>query len=251
MGALHEGHLALVATAKRSADVVVCSIFVNPTQFNDPADLAKYPRTPESDARKLEEAGCDVLFMPPYKEMYEPGEQWHLDLGALEQVLEGRFRPGHFQGVTQVVNKLFHIMEPDMAFFGQKDFQQFRVITKMAELLHLPVKLVMHPIVRERSGLAMSSRNTRLSEDGKQRALILSETLGLVAAGFGKKPLTELRAEAMEHLIQVGDVEPEYLEICNPETLESAKDGDKEAVVLVAARVEGVRLIDNRLLTFY
>jgi pantoate--beta-alanine ligase len=251
MGALHEGHIALVEMAKGSTGLVVCSIFVNPTQFNDPADLARYPRTPESDVRQLEEAGCDVLFMPPYEEMYEPRERWHLDLGALEEVLEGKFRPGHFQGVTQVVARLLHIVEPEMAFFGQKDFQQFRVIAKMTELLRLPVKLRMHPIVRERSGLAMSSRNTRLSESGKQKALILWKTLSLVAAGFGKKPLAALRTEGLALLSEADGVDAEYLEICNPHTLESAEDGDKEAVVLAAAWVEGVRLIDNRLLTFY
>jgi pantoate--beta-alanine ligase len=156
MGALHNGHLSLIARAQQQTSLVVCSIFVNPTQFNDPKDLEKYPRPIESDIAKLEGAGCDVLFNPEVSEMYAGNEQWHLNIGELESLLEGASRPGHYQGVTQVVNKLFDIVQPDLAFFGQKDYQQYLVINKMIELLNLPVKLVMCPIEREPDGLAMS-----------------------------------------------------------------------------------------------
>src|SRR5476649_2925499 len=149
MGALHQGHLSLIERAQQQNDVIVCSIFVNPTQFNDPKDLEKYPRTLDADTRMLEQVNCDVLFSPSVKEIYDTNEQWHLNIGELEHLLEGKFRPGHYQGVTQVVYKLFTLANPDTAFFGQKDYQQFLIIRKMTELMNLPVKLVMCPIVRE------------------------------------------------------------------------------------------------------
>src|SRR5665213_3851550 len=154
MGALHEGHLSLIKAAQLVSDVVVCSIFVNPTQFNDPADLEKYPRTIEADIKMLQAINCDVLFNPTVNEIYDTHEQWHLPLGELENLLEGKFRPGHYQGVTQVVSILFRLVEPDKAYFGQKDYQQFLIISKMVGMMHLPVKLVMCPIKREPDGLA-------------------------------------------------------------------------------------------------
>lgn len=158
MGALHQGHLSLIEQARQLGDIVVCSIFVNPTQFNDPKDLEIYPRPILSDTEKLETVGCDILFNPEVHEMYAGNEKWHLNIGQLEGLLEGKFRPGHYQGVTQVVYKLFDIVKPDIALFGQKDYQQFLVISKMVELLNLPVKLVMCPIVRETDGLAMPQK---------------------------------------------------------------------------------------------
>ena len=180
MGALHNGHLSLIKQAQQVTDEVVCSIFVNPTQFTDPKDLEKYPRPIASDIEKLEAAGCHVLFNPEVKEMYAENEQWHLELGELEHLLEGKYRPGHYQGVTQVVFKLFDIVKPDYAFFGQKDYQQFLVISKMVQLLNLPVKLVMCQIEREPNGLAMSSRNIHLSAEDEKHALVLSKTLNWV-----------------------------------------------------------------------
>src|ERR1700748_298414 len=146
MGALHQGHLSLLALAQQQTDLVVCSIFVNPSQFNDPKDLEKYPRTIEADTALLEQVKCDVLFYPAVNEIYDDNEQWHLNIGEMEHLLEGKYRPGHYQGVTQVVYKLFNIVKPDKAYFGQKDYQQFLIIRKMVELLNIPVTLVMCPI---------------------------------------------------------------------------------------------------------
>ena len=156
MGALHAGHLSLIEQARQNNDEVVCSIFVNPRQFNDPKDLEKYPRTIEADIRMLEKGNCDILFNPPVSEIYDGNEKWHLNIGEAEHLLEGKVRPGHYQGVTQVVYKLFNIVKPDTAYFGQKDYQQFMIISHMVKQLHLPVKLVMCPILREADGLAMS-----------------------------------------------------------------------------------------------
>src|ERR1035437_4176598 len=156
MGALHSGHLSLIEQAQQNNDEVVCSIFLNPSQYNDPKDLEKYPRTIEADIKMLEQVKCDVLFNPGVNEIYDDNEQWHLSTGGLEHLLEGKFRPGHYQGVTQVVYKLFNIVNPDTAYFGQKDYQQFLIISKMVDQLNMPVKLVMCPIRREADGLAMS-----------------------------------------------------------------------------------------------
>ncbi len=192
MGALHAGHISLVTRARQLADVVVCSIFVNPTQFNDPADLAAYPRPVENDIAMLKEAGCDILFLPEVTEIYETGEKWHLELNGLDTVLEGAMRPGHYQGVTQVVKKLFDAVEPDVALFGQKDYQQYLVICHMVRTLQLPVRLEMGPTVREPDGLAMSSRNIRLSENGRQQALALHAALEIVVSQAGRRPLPVL-----------------------------------------------------------
>lgn len=245
MGALHNGHLSLIAQAQQQTSLVVCSIFVNPTQFNDPKDLEKYPRPIESDIAKLEGSGCDVLFNPEVSEMYAGNEQWHLDLGELETLLEGASRPGHYQGVTQVVNKLFDIVQPDLAFFGQKDYQQYLVINRMIELLHLPVKLVMCPIEREADGLAMSSRNIHLSPDDRKHALILSKTLNWLKAHFDQNNIPQLKAEA-EAMISAGPgVGLDYLAIADGNTLRPATAQTDTFVALVAAKVGNTRLIDN------
>jgi len=248
MGALHAGHLSLIKQAQSQNDVVVCSIFVNPTQFNDPKDLEKYPRTIDADIRMLQDANCDVLFNPDVKEIYDNHEQWHLPLGELEHLLEGEFRPGHYQGVTQVVSILLSVVEPDTAFFGQKDYQQFLVISKMVRMLHIPVKLVMCPIKREPDGLAMSSRNVHLSADERSHALILSKTLNWVKDNFKSTPFPQLKAEAESMISREAGVELEYIEIANGETLKPAPESDKNIVALVAARVGKTRLIDNVIL---
>jgi pantoate--beta-alanine ligase len=248
MGALHQGHLSLLQQAKAANDIAVCSIFVNPTQFNDPKDLEKYPRPIDSDTEKLQSAGCDVLFNPAVDEMYAQNEQWHLNLGELEHLLEGKFRPGHYQGVTQVVYKLFDIVKPNTAFFGQKDYQQFLVISKMVALLNLPVKLVMCHIVREADGLAMSSRNIHLSADDRRHALVLSRSLFSVKEHFEKTDLATLKQQAEEMIKAEEGTNLEYFEIADGQTLQPAKQDSKQIVALVAARVGNTRLIDNVIL---
>ena len=248
MGALHQGHLSLLTQAEKRADITICSIFVNPTQFNDPKDLEKYPRPIESDIQKLELAGCDVLFNPEVSEMYAANEQWHLDLGELEHLLEGKFRPGHYQGVTQVVFKLFDIVKPDVAFFGQKDYQQFLVIQKMVDLLHLPVKLVMCPILREADGLAMSSRNIHLSSDDRHHALILSKTLNWLKINFNPHETSSLTMQCENMINAEPGVQLEYFEIADGGNLHNADDNSKQIVALVAAKVGNTRLIDNMII---
>ncbi len=245
MGALHKGHLSLIEQARRQSDVVVCSIFVNPTQFGDPEDLKKYPRPIESDTEKLKQAGSDVLFNPEVTEMYAGNEQWHLDIGELETLLEGGSRPGHYQGVTQVVYKLFTAIKPDIAFFGQKDYQQFLVISRMVSLLNLPVKLVMCPIQREADGLAMSSRNIHLTSDDRKHALILSRTLNNVKHDFSDDKISELKKQAETVISNEPDVQLAYFEIADGDTLRPADSSSKKIVALVAAKVGNTRLIDN------
>lgn len=248
MGALHNGHLSLIKMAQQQSDVVVCSIFVNPTQFNDPKDLEKYPRPIQADIAKLEAAGCDILFNPEVSEMYAGNEHWHLNIGELENLLEGASRPGHYQGVTQVVSKLFNIVEPDNAFFGQKDYQQFLVINKMVELLHMPVKLIMCPIEREDDGLAMSSRNVHLTASDRKHALVLSQTLNSVKANFVSDNITGLKETAEQIIEAEPDVELSYFELADAETLHPATPQTAHVIALVAAKVGHTRLIDNMII---
>jgi pantoate--beta-alanine ligase len=248
MGALHQGHLSLIALARQQCSLTVCSIFVNPTQFTNPDDLQNYPRPIEADIEKLTAAGCDVLFNPSVNEMYAANEQWHIDLGQLEHLLEGEFRPGHYQGVTQVVFKLFDIVKPDAAFFGQKDYQQVLVITKMVEILNMPVKLVMVPISREAEGLAMSSRNIHLSADDRQHALVLSKALRLVTENFNGENLNQVTKDAIALINAEPDVKLEYFEVADGETLLPATDATHHLVALTAAQVGKTRLIDNMII---
>ncbi len=248
MGALHKGHLGLIELAKQQSTQVVCSIFVNPTQFNDPKDLEKYPRPITDDIRRLEEVNCDILFNPQVTEMYADNEKWHFDMGDLEHLLEGKFRPGHYQGVTQVVNKLFNIVKPDIAFFGQKDYQQFMVISKMVEALEMPVKLVMCPIEREPDGLAMSSRNIHLTPYDREHSLILSKTLNWVKENFDINQIDTLQQQAAQMISNEPGVELEYFEIADGKTLHLATPASESVVALVAARVGKTRLIDNVLI---
>ncbi|WP_196859402.1 pantoate--beta-alanine ligase [Pedobacter sp. CAN_A7] len=249
MGALHKGHVSLIAMAKKQADLVVCSIFVNPTQFTDTKDLEKYPRPLEHDIQQLEEAGCDVVFMPSVEEMYPQPETWQINLGAAEFLLEGEFRKGHYQGVTQIVKKLFDAVEPDLAFFGQKDFQQVLMIEKMVEHFNLEVKIVSCPIIRENDGLAMSSRNIHLTAADHEHALVLSKSLEYVRNNFKSKAIEELVSEAKTMINAEPGVALDYFTIVNGETL--LPETDKNApylVALVAAKVGETRLIDNMLL---
>jgi pantoate--beta-alanine ligase len=245
MGALHPGHLSLIKQARESNDVVVCSIFVNPTQFTDASDLEKYPRPIAHDIEQLEASGCDILFNPPVNEMYADNEQWHLNLGELEHLLEGKFRPGHYQGVTQVVYKLFNIIKPNNAYFGQKDYQQVSVVRRMIELLNMPVNLVMCPIEREPDGLAMSSRNIHLTADDRQHALVLSKALNLTKENFDSNYIEKIQEYAIQLIRHEPGVQLEYFEIVDGDTLHPATENTKSIVALVAAKVGNTRLIDN------
>lgn len=245
MGALHHGHLSLIQLAQQQCDVVICSIFVNPTQFNDPRDLEKYPRPILEDIKKLEDIGCDILFEPAVNEIYDEHEQWHLNIGPLEGLLEGKYRPGHYQGVTQVVYKLFTLVKPDIAYFGQKDYQQFLIINQMVKLLSLPVKLQMCPIKREDDGLAMSSRNIHLSVDDRQHALVLYKTLNHLSQNFDINKLAQLKNGAENTIKNEPGVELGYFEIADGNTLLPADETSKTIVALVAAKVGDTRLIDN------
>lgn len=249
MGALHKGHVSLIHLAQKQAEIVVCSIFVNPTQFTDQKDLDKYPRPLEHDIRMLEEAGCDVVFMPSVQEMYPKAEEWHIDLGPAEFVLEGEFRKGHYQGVTQIVKKLFDAVKPDIAFFGQKDFQQVLMIKNMVSHFDLPIQIVSCPIVREDDGLAMSSRNIHLSEKDRENALVLSRALNYVKENYHNKPVELLVKEARALITLTDGVDLDYFTIANKETLLPEQDKRAgELVALVAAKVGETRLIDNTLL---
>jgi len=246
MGALHEGHLSLITKAKETCDLVVASIFVNPTQFNNPADLDKYPRMPEEDAALLESVGCDFLFLPTTESIYPEGyEHLKMDLAPLDEVMEGKYRPGHFAGVIDVVSRLFDIVKPTHAFFGRKDFQQVMIIKYMTKKLNLTIEIVVGETIREQSGLAMSSRNLRLSEQQKQQATVIYETLS-----FGKEMAPFLSPQEvlieMISIIEASTLELEYLEIVDAETLLPLTDfWLPGATACVVAYCGEVRLIDN------
>jgi pantoate--beta-alanine ligase len=249
MGALHKGHVSLIKIAQQHADLVVCSIFVNPTQFTDPKDLERYPRPLEHDIKMLEDAGCNVVFMPSVKEMYPVKEDWHIDLGPAEFLLEGEFRRGHYQGVTQIVKKLFDAVEPDVALFGQKDFQQVLMIKNMVAHFNMPVELISCPIIREDDGLAMSSRNIHLTPEDRQHSLILSFALAYIKDNFEKEPISHLLSKAKEMINKFSGVELDYLTIADGDTLQPVTEKNQSNLVaLVAAKVGDTRLIDNMLL---
>lgn len=252
MGALHEGHLSLIKKAKETCDKVVVSVFVNPIQFGPSEDFDKYPRTLDKDMELCNSVGVDLVFAPTPKEMY--GEGNRLSNDTLTYVcppffyvnkLCGKTRVGHFDGVCTVVLKLFNIVQPDYGFFGQKDAQQVIIIKKMVKDLNVPIEVIQCPIVREESGLALSSRNKYLSEEGKKDALVLSQILKNIKACFQKgiTDVSALKETAYSYLTDKHDME--YLEILDRNTLEEKPNADKESIALIACRVEGVRLIDN------
>lgn len=249
MGALHEGHVSLIRRAKTSCDIVVVSIFVNPTQFNNPEDLKHYPRTFEKDRDLLAAAGCDAIFFPSVEEMYPTMYKDSWDFGLLSRTLEGDFRPGHFDGVLTVVKKLFEIVKPDEAYFGEKDFQQLSLIRKMTEYEGLPVKVIGSPLIREESGLAMSSRNMRLSESQKKQATAISAALFAMRDAGRKISPEETIALGKAHMEQAG-IKVEYLTIVEADTFEPVTqwEGVQRPIALVAAYVGEVRLIDNMFL---
>ena len=250
MGALHEGHLSLVRAARAQCDAVVVSIFVNPTQFGPNEDLAKYPRSFEQDKAMLESGGVSAIFYPSVEEMYPAGVTTWVAVEGLSERLDGRSRPGHFRGVSTVVSKLFNIVQPQFAFFGQKDAAQVAVIRKMVRDLNFDVQIVICPIVREQDGLAMSSRNAYLSAQERKQALVLSRSLEEV------RRLQEQGENCAETLIAAGKrvmadeaaVKIDYFEVVDPDTLEPVRDVAKGALVAVAAYVGTTRLIDNLLI---
>lgn len=246
MGYLHEGHLSLVDVAKAHADVVVMSIFVNPTQFGPNEDFDSYPRNIERDESLAQRRGVDAIFYPEVSEMYPGNDLTWVTVDKITNVLCGAKREGHFKGVTTVVTKLFNIVQPDVAVFGQKDAQQAAVITQMVNDLNMPVKIKIAPIVREKDGLAMSSRNVRLSDDQRQKALVLSRSLFSIENGLKNgRPLLEMINEAKNEIILTDGVELEYLEARSYPGLEPAIDLNGSCLIAVAARVGDVRLIDN------
>jgi len=247
MGALHEGHLSLVRAARSSCDAVAVSIFVNPTQFGPNEDLAKYPRSFEADRELLEREGVDLIFAPSAEEMYPRGAVTWVTVEGLSSKLDGRSRPGHFRGVTTVVAKLFHIVGPDVAFFGQKDAAQVAVIRRMVRDLDLPVEIVVCPIVREPDGLAMSSRNAYLGSEQRRHALLLHRSLLRVQelAEKGELDPARLAAAGREQFAAEPSVRLDYFEIVNPGTLDPVENISGGALVAVAAFVGTTRLIDN------
>jgi pantoate--beta-alanine ligase len=250
MGALHEGHMSLVRAARASCDVVAASIFVNPTQFGPNEDLAKYPRSFECDRELLEREGVEVLFAPSVEEMYPAGAVTWVTVEGLSGKLDGRSRPGHFRGVTTVVAKLFHVIEPDTAFFGQKDAAQVAIIRRMVRDLNLPVEIVVCPIVREPDGLAMSSRNAYLDPEQRKRALLLHGSLLHVQrlVDAGEREAAKLVVAGREAFAAEGSVRLDYFELVDPDTLDPVEDISGGALAAVAAFVGSTRLIDNILL---
>ncbi|HNP17885.1 MAG TPA: pantoate--beta-alanine ligase [Fulvivirga sp.] len=249
MGALHLGHATLIKAAIEENEVSVCSIFVNPTQFNNSNDLSVYPRTLENDTKLLETLGCDILFCPEVEEIYKEKAVLNFDFGHLENVMEGAFRPKHFNGVALIVSKLFHIVDPERAYFGQKDLQQFKVVSQLVQDLSFNIELKCIPIVREDDGLAMSSRNVRLSKEGRIKAASINKMLvkgeSLLKQG---KLFSDIKDSLLDDLHSQG-MEVEYCELVETNALNkiNAISRHQLSAICVAVVVEGVRLIDNRI----
>ena len=248
MGALHDGHLSLVKQAQKNCNIVVCSIFINPTQFNDSNDLENYPVTIEQDVKLLKQQSCDVLFLPSVNEMYPKGLRTkQYQLNDLDKVLEGRKRPGHFDGVCTIVHRLFSIVKPNFAYFGEKDFQQVAVIKQMVKSLSLSVKIKTGNTVREWDGLAKSSRNTLLDTTQREKAITVYKNLTVVKSLFGKMDCETLKEMVKEDINKTDDMKLDYIEIVNPQTFKplQGKGNNEEAVALIAVFLGNVRLIDN------
>ncbi|MGC2194712.1 MAG: pantoate--beta-alanine ligase [Terriglobales bacterium] len=250
MGALHEGHLSLVRAAKALSNFTVVSIFVNPLQFGPTEDLAKYPRTFERDKEMLEKEGLDLIFAPSVAEMYPTTAVTYVNVEGLSERLDGQSRPGHFRGVTTVVSKLFHIVEPDVAVFGQKDAAQVAILKRMVRDLNMPVEIVVAPIVREPDGLAMSSRNAYLDPQQRKQALVLSRALTHVQEMFqqGERSAGQLISAGHAIFAEEPAVRMDYLSIVDPQSLEPVDSVSNDALVAVAAYVGSTRLIDNVIL---
>jgi pantoate--beta-alanine ligase len=251
MGALHQGHLSLVRSARAQADVVIASVFVNPTQFGPNEDFSKYPRDAEKDSAMLAAEKTDYLFLPSVEEMYPPGGTTWVNVEGLSEKLDGHSRPGHFRGVTTVVAKLFNIVQPDFAFFGQKDAAQVAIVNKMVRDLNFDVRIVVCPIIREADGLAMSSRNAYLNPEQRKQALVLYRALMRVQtlADRGESNSARLRIAGQQVMAEESAVELDYFEIVDRDTLDPVADISGGALVAVAAYVGSTRLIDNIVLT--
>ncbi len=248
MGALHYGHASLIKKSKEASELTVCSIFVNPLQFNNREDFIHYPVSIENDISLLKELDCDILFLPSEKEVYpdEASKIKHYDLGYLENILEGKFRPGHFQGVCLVVERLLAMVKPDILFLGQKDFQQCLIIEKLIHIMGVDIEVVRCPTLREKSGLAKSSRNLRLSDTELKVANELYMTLNFISINSNDLPFSTLRNEAIEYLENIG-FKIEYIALANAVNLELVEDfkNSEEQVILTAAYLNEIRLIDN------
>lgn len=247
MGALHQGHISLVEISKKQTDITVCSIFVNPTQFNNQADLKHYPRTPEADIKLLEAAGCDVLYMPEVKDIYPENDIRKFDFGYLDTILEGALRPGHFNGVGQVVSILLEGVQPHKAFFGSKDYQQVMVVKDLVKQLKLPVEIIPCPILREQDGLAMSSRNTRLSVEERKIAALIPQIMQQGNQLIKEKGIIAAKQFINQQVSQVKEMKLDYYEVCNADTLEPIAEfnAKQQSVSLIAVFVGNIRLIDN------
>lgn len=252
MGALHKGHISLLNMSKNKCDVTICSIFVNPTQFNDPLDFEKYPSTIGNDILLLETHGCNILFLPSVAEIYPSGTKSaiHYNLGDIEYILEGKYRPGHFQGVCQVVHRLLDMVNPDYLFLGQKDYQQILVIKRLVQLIDYATKVITVITFREDTGLAMSSRNLRLTAEQKENAAGISKMLHYISAQYSDTPLAQLEKYATNYLLNNGFHKVDYVSIANAETLQPVNDNTKAGrlIALIAAFIGDIRLIDNMIL---
>jgi pantoate--beta-alanine ligase len=250
MGALHAGHISLVRAVKARCDFVVASVFVNPAQFGPKEDYSKYPRTLEADLGKLEAEGVDLVFAPAVEEIYPPGATTFVNVDEISERLDGRSRPGHFRGVATVVAKLFHILEPDLVFFGQKDAAQVAIIRRMVRDLMFPVEMVVAPIIREADGLALSSRNVYLSPDERREALVLSRALREIEARYraGERDATKLIEAARAVFATEPSVRVDYIALVDPETLGDVATAAAGTLAAVAAFVGTTRLIDNAIL---
>lgn len=250
MGYLHEGHLSLMRRAREDCDVVVASVFVNPTQFGPKEDFERYPRDAEGDKKRCESAGVDILFMPDAKDMYPEAPSVFVTVGGISDILEGAIRPGHFRGVATVVAKLFNITKPHCAYFGQKDYQQCIVIKRMVAALNMDVDIVVMPTIREPDGLAMSSRNVYLTPEERKAAAVLPKALKKAEALIrqGVRDPAEIKKKMQNMLLSSNGVAIDYIEIADPDTLEPLSIARGRMVLLVAIRIKGTRLIDNLLI---
>ena len=248
MGALHLGHISLIDHSKKQSDFTVCSIFVNPNQFNDKADLERYPRMPEKDAVMLEKGGCDLLFLPDVTEVYPEEDKRVFEFGNLDKILEGAHRPGHFNGVAQVVSRLFDMVKPDKAFFGLKDYQQLLVIKHLTRLLNFKIEVVACPILREPDGLAMSSRNMLLKPEERKAAALIPTLLNSSKQQLlNGVSIAEIRQNTLRQLAQNPLYKLDYLELCDAKDLSPITSLNKQgaSIILIACYVGKIRLIDN------
>ena len=247
MGALHSGHISLVERCVKENDVCVVSVFVNPTQFNDKADLERYPRTEEADKKLLEAAGCDIVFMPGVEEMYPEEDTRVFNFGSIETVMEGKYRPGHFNGVAQIVSKLFDAVEPTRSYFGEKDFQQVAIIRDMVRQLNLPVEIIACPIIREESGLARSSRNELLSADERKKAALISQVLSKSVNFAQEMSVDEVKNWVIDQFKTDEVFRMDYYDIVDGNSLQSISSWDESDYIVgcIAVYCGKIRLIDN------